>query len=196
MEQKKPSVVSKIALSLGLIFASSIYAAWQRIAGEAHAGPESESAEITPGQSYKSANEKLLATLAELERKAAEEAARATIPTTPTTTTSQPTPPQPQTTPKTAGKYVNGSYTGDAADAYYGTVQVQATIRNGLIADVQFLQHPDSRSTSRYINAQAMPLLTQEAVQAQSAQVDGVSGATFTSEAFRQSLASALAQAN
>jgi len=198
MEQKRSSLGSKIALSLGLIFASTIYAAWQQISGVTHAGPQPTKAEITPGQSYKDANEKLLATLAELERLAAEKAARTVIAT--------PAPSKPQTSPtptlnpaptpsRPAGKYVDGSYTGDATDAYYGTVQVRVAVRNGLIADVQFLQHPDSRSTSRYINEQAMPLLTQEAVQAQNAQVDGVSGATFTSEAFRQSLASALVKA-
>jgi len=93
------------------------------------------------------------------------------------------------------GLYTDGSYTGDAADAYYGTVQVKAVVQGGKIADVQFLQYPSDRSTSRYINSQAMPLLTQEAITAQSAQVDGVSGATFTSGAFKQSLASALALA-
>lgn len=200
MEQKKSFTSSKIALSLGLVFASAVYAAWQNINGEGHAGPQSTRAEITPGQSYKDANEKLLQTLAQLERLAAEEAARAAtlalVSTSPTPQTKPSPTPNPVSTPsKPAGKYVDGSYTGDATDAYYGTVQVKAIIRNGLIADVQFLQHPDSRSTSVYINEQAMPLLTQEAVQAQSAQVDGVSGATFTSDAFRQSLTSALALA-
>lgn len=93
------------------------------------------------------------------------------------------------------GRYADGSYAGDAADAFYGTVQVQAIIRDGKIADVQFLQYPNDRSNSRLINGQAVPLLTQEAVRVQNAQVNGVSGATFTSDAFRESLASALAPA-
>ncbi len=201
MGQNKSSIISKIALSFGLIFTSTIYAAWQQISGEEHAGPAPTTATITPGQSYKDANGRLLETLANLERIAAEESARTTT-TTPTPTKPQTKPPSttppPTPTPiptRPAGKYVDGSYTGDATDAYYGTVQVRVVIRNGLIADVQFLQHPDSRSTSQYINGQAMPLLTQEAVQSQNAQVDGVSGATFTSEAFRQSLASALTKA-
>lgn len=94
------------------------------------------------------------------------------------------------------GQYKDGSYTGSAANAYYGTVQVQAVVSGGKIADVQFLQSPSGRGNSVRINAYAMPILSQEAVQAQSAQVNGVSGATFTSQAFVQSLASALAQAN
>ncbi len=97
--------------------------------------------------------------------------------------------------PKPKGPYADGSYTGSPADAYYGTVQVKAIISSGTIADVQFLQYPSDRSTSRYINSQAMPMLTQEAIQAQSANVNGVSGATATSGAFVQSLASALSLA-
>ena len=97
--------------------------------------------------------------------------------------------------PGMMGAYRNGSYTGSAADAYYGTVQVQATIQGGRLSNVEFLQYPNDRGTSIYINGIAMPQLIQEAITAQSAQVDGVSGATATSQAFAQSLASALAQA-
>ena len=93
------------------------------------------------------------------------------------------------------GKYKDGTYTGIVADAFYGNVQVQAVIQNGKIATVTFLQYPNDRRTSVMINGQAMPLLTQEAIQAQSAQVDGVSGATQTSRAFIESLTSALNQA-
>ena len=94
-----------------------------------------------------------------------------------------------------AGQYTDGSYTGNAEDAYYGTIQVQAIIQNGALADVQFLQHPNDRSTSRYINGYAMPILKQEAISAQNANVNIVSGATDSSQAFQQSLASALSQA-
>lgn len=88
--------------------------------------------------------------------------------------------------------YKNGNYTGVVADAYYGNVQVKAVVSGGKITDVVFLDHPQDRSTSREINNQAMPRLISQAIQAQSAQVDGVSGATATSDAFRQSLQSAL----
>lgn len=94
-----------------------------------------------------------------------------------------------------SGAYADGSYTGNVVDAYYGPVQVEAVIRNGQLTDVKFLQYPNSHSASVYINQQAMPYLTQEAIQAQSASVNGVSGATFTSQAFVQSLSSALSQA-
>ena len=92
--------------------------------------------------------------------------------------------------------YKDGTYTGSVADAYYGNVQVQATISGGKITDVTFLQYPNDNGTSMYINSQAMPLLKQEAIAAQSANVDGVSGASETSPAFQQSLASALNQAH
>lgn len=94
------------------------------------------------------------------------------------------------------GQYKNGTYTGLVADAFYGNVQVQVTISGGKITDVQFLQYPSDRSTSVYINSQAMPLLKQEAIQAQSANVSGVSGASATSAAFIQSLTDALSQAH
>lgn len=95
----------------------------------------------------------------------------------------------------TNNNYKDGSYTGSVADAYYGNVQVQAIIQGGKITDVQFLQYPNSHGTSVAINQQAMPMLRQEAIQAQSANVQIISGATFTSQAFIQSLQNALNQA-
>lgn len=92
-------------------------------------------------------------------------------------------------------KYKNGEYTGDVADAFYGNVQVKATIQNGKISDVQFLQYPNDRQTSLRISNEAMPFLKSEAIQVQNSQVDIVSGATQTSEAFRVSLKSALDKA-
>jgi len=93
------------------------------------------------------------------------------------------------------GRYKDGSYQGSVADAYYGNVQVQADVKNGQLVSVRILQYPNDRNTSRYINSQALPMLKQEAIQAQTAQVDFISGATLTSNAFVQSLSSALDQA-
>ena len=93
------------------------------------------------------------------------------------------------------GRYVDGTYKGVSANAYYGRVQIAAVIRNGQITNVKILQYPNDRRTSRYINSQALPMLMQETIQAQSAQIDAVSGATLTSGAFMQSLDSALAKA-
>jgi uncharacterized protein with FMN-binding domain len=94
-----------------------------------------------------------------------------------------------------AGAFRDGTYTGASADAHWGTVEVQAVVSNGQLSNVVFLQFPNHRNRSQEINSQAMPILTQEAVQAQQANVDVVSGATDTSEAFVESLSSALSQA-
>lgn len=91
--------------------------------------------------------------------------------------------------------YKNGVYTGAISDAYYGNVQVRATISNGKITKVEFLDYPHDRSTSAAINNQAMPMLQSEAIKAQSANVDIISGATMTSSAFQESLSSALLKA-
>jgi uncharacterized protein with FMN-binding domain len=91
--------------------------------------------------------------------------------------------------------YKDGRYTGTTADAFYGYVQVLAIISSGRLTDVQFLQHPSDNPNSVAINDQAMPYLKQEAVQAQSANVNIISGATDTSQAFIESLSSALRQA-
>ena len=94
-----------------------------------------------------------------------------------------------------SGKYKNGVYAGSIEDAYFGNVQVQATVSNGKISDISFLQYPNENSTSKQINSQAMPTLKSEALKAQSAQVDGVSGASYTSQAFQNSLDAALQKA-
>lgn len=91
--------------------------------------------------------------------------------------------------------YKDGTYTGSSADAFYGNIQVQVTISGGRISTIQFLQAPNDRSTSVEINQQADPMLAQEAIQTQSATVDIISGATDTSQAFIQSMQSALSQA-
>lgn len=103
--------------------------------------------------------------------------------------------PIPTATPVSSSGYKDGTYTGNSADAFYGLIQVQATIANGKITNIHFLQYPNDRGTSIEINQQADPMLAQEAIQAQSANVDIISGATDSSQAFVQSLQSALGRA-
>jgi uncharacterized protein with FMN-binding domain len=91
--------------------------------------------------------------------------------------------------------YRDGSYTGNSEDAFYGKIQVKAVISGGRIIDVIFLDFPQDNGTSRSINSQADPMLTAEAISAQSANVDIISGASYSSMAFQKSLASALSQA-
>ncbi len=119
--------------------------------------------------------------------------------TTKKTTTVKTTPvvvkPTPVPVAQQQGKYKNGTYTGSVGDAYYGNVQVQAVIQNGALANVVILDYPQDRSRSVSINTRVMPILVSEAIQAQSANVNTVSGATDSSGAFRQSLDAALSQA-
>lgn len=104
-------------------------------------------------------------------------------------------------TPNTSGtiapgaSYKDGTYNGSVADAQWGNVQVQVVIQNGKITNVTFLQYPNERDRSIRINEYADPQLVNEAIQAQGANVDIVTGATDTSEAFIQSLTDALSQA-
>ena len=100
----------------------------------------------------------------------------------------------PVSTP-TSQTYKDGTYTGKATDAFYGNIQVKVIISGGKISDVQFLQYPNDQRESIEINTEAMPVLTQEAINAQNANVDIVSRATDSSQAFKESLASALSQA-
>ena len=114
-----------------------------------------------------------------------------TVPSSQTAPPSQPTVPA-----KTKSNgYQDGQYIGQAVDVYYGNVQVKAVIQSGKIVDVQFLDYPQDRSTSREIAAMSMPILRSEAISAQNFNVDGVSGATETSRGFVLSLQSALAKA-
>lgn len=89
----------------------------------------------------------------------------------------------------------DGTYTGAAANTRYGPVQVQLTVSGGLITDVQVPEYPSSNGRDQQINSRALPTLMDETIQAQSAQVDMVSGATYTSTGYRTSLQSALDQA-
>jgi uncharacterized protein with FMN-binding domain len=98
------------------------------------------------------------------------------------------------TTTASTGQYKDGTYTGTVADAFYGNLQATVTIQGGLITNVTFPQAPSGGHSSD-VSAFALPALAQEAITAQSANVNVVSGATQDSQAFQQTMASALAQA-
>ena len=95
----------------------------------------------------------------------------------------------------TKAVFNDGSYTGVSTNVFYGNVQVKVIVANGKLSDVVFLQYPNDRNTSIVKSNMAMPILRSEAIAAQSAQVDVVSGATQTSEGFVASMQSALQQA-
>ena len=85
--------------------------------------------------------------------------------------------------------------TGDVAQTQWGPVQVELTVKAGSVTEVRVLQYPTGNSTDEEINSYALPVLIQETLDAQSAEVDMVSGATVTSVGYQQSLQSALDQA-
>jgi major membrane immunogen (membrane-anchored lipoprotein) len=85
---------------------------------------------------------------------------------------------------------------GAAADTQYGPVQVELQISGGKIVAATAIQFPQSGGRDREINSYAIPVLQQETVAAQSAQIDTVSGATYTSQGYLQSLQSALDSAH
>jgi uncharacterized protein with FMN-binding domain len=97
--------------------------------------------------------------------------------------------------PAAAAK-ANGTVMGQPVDTPYGTVQVQVTFTGGRIADVQAIQLPVDRMRSAMISRSVAPLLRTEALSAQNARIDLVSGATYTSEGYAESLQSAIDQAH
>jgi uncharacterized protein with FMN-binding domain len=97
---------------------------------------------------------------------------------------------QPTASPATASKTI----TGPAISYFYGTAQVQVTLVNGRITDVVALQLP-TEGRSGGISQAVEPMLRSEVLSAQSAQIDLISGATYTSEAYATSLQGALDQA-
>ena len=103
--------------------------------------------------------------------------------------------PTPTPTPKPTGQYKDGSYTGPVADAIYGQIQVAVIVSGGKIVNVSCPVYPNTPGHTSQVSSSALPTLKQEVLAAQSANVDIVSGATQTSEAYQQSLAAALAQA-
>jgi len=89
-------------------------------------------------------------------------------------------------------KAVSGTATGEAIATQYGSAQVRVTVRDGKITAIEALQLQGNDARSVQISSSAEPTLQQEALQAQSADIDAVSGATFTSASYAQSLQSAL----
>jgi uncharacterized protein with FMN-binding domain len=125
-------------------------------------------------------------------------AGAATKGTTPPATTA---PPPQGTTPTTGApppptaNTGNQTVEGDAISTRYGDVQVRVVVAGGRLVDVQAEQLPSDRSRSQAISSDAGPQLRNEALRAQSARINTVSGATYTSDGYAQSLQSALDRA-
>jgi uncharacterized protein with FMN-binding domain len=95
-----------------------------------------------------------------------------------------------------ASATVSRRVTGSPIDTQYGVVQVRVTVRGRRIVSIASLALPFDRSRSQEISQIAGPLLRSEALKAQSARIDVVSGATYTSNGYAQSLQSALDRAH
>ena len=108
-------------------------------------------------------------------------------------TTQTPAANTPAATPTQATKSVTGTFTGDSVDVRYGFVQVKITVENGKITDAQAVKAPSGKN-DRWTQ-KAVPVLRQQTLAAQSAQITGASGASYTSYGWYTSLASALAKA-
>ena len=93
------------------------------------------------------------------------------------------------------GSSAPATYTGTVVENPYGPVQVSVTEQGGKIVDVKPLQLPTEHALSQEISEQVAPMLRTEALQAQSAEINVVSGATYTSEGFASSLQAAIRQA-
>lgn len=89
----------------------------------------------------------------------------------------------------------SATFTGTAANTRYGPVQVQITVAAGKLTAVDVVEYPTGNGKDQQINSRAVPTLVQETLSAQSASIDMVSGATYTSDGYLQSLQSALDQA-
>ncbi|MFH8341525.1 FMN-binding protein [Streptomyces sp. AM6-12] len=101
--------------------------------------------------------------------------------------------PAPGGTPAAGG--ASKTVTGETEQTRWGPVQVRVTIKDGKLTDVTALQYPTANPRDQEIAGYALPQLRREALAAQSAQIDMVSGATYTSTGYQQSLQSALDQA-
>lgn len=112
-------------------------------------------------------------------------------PAAPARTSSAPSAPK-----TTSAAPTTRTVTGTTAETKYGPVQVRLTLTGSRITGATAVQSPDETARSKDINSTAVPKLNQETLQAQSANIDTVSGATYTSAGYKQSLQSALDRAS
>ena len=117
-------------------------------------------------------------------------AAATTAPTATATATTAPATTAPATNSKTS---INGTFTGPSINVNYGNVQVKITVVNGRITDAVAVKAPSGKN-DRYTNM-AVPILKAQTLKAQSANIQGASGASYTSYGWYTSLQGALAQA-
>lgn len=118
----------------------------------------------------------------------------ATATATPKATKSA-TPTQTQSAAPSTPSGLSGTFDGGTAQTRYGPVQVRIVVENGKITAASALQYPNRDNRSVWINQQAVPWLVNQTLKAQSANLDGVGGATYTTNGWISSLANALSKA-
>jgi uncharacterized protein with FMN-binding domain len=111
---------------------------------------------------------------------------------TPTPSASASPSPSATATPAPGQAAATKTVTGSAIDTRYGAVQVKLTFTGNTITAVDTVQAPNGNGRDQEINQQALPILQQEVLSSQSANIDTVSGATYTSEGYIQSVQSAI----
>lgn len=143
--------------------------------------------------SFKTRSQPLAAAPGGLPSAAASSSSASSPSPTPTNTSGAGKPPGRAAGSSTAA--AASKYVGSAIQTRYGIVQVAVTATGSHIASVSFVQLTAFDQRSQDINSQAAPILLQETISAQSAHIDTVSGATYTSDGYMQSLQSALDRA-
>ena len=161
------------------------------IAGGPMAGPgATSSASASSSSSTASASATTRATATKSAKPVATKSSGATAAATTAPVTQAPATTAPATNSKTS---INGTFTGPSINVNYGNVQVKITVVNGRITDAVAVKAPSGKN-DRYTNM-SVPTLKAQTLKAQSANIQGVSGASYTSYGWHTSLQGALAQA-
>lgn len=96
------------------------------------------------------------------------------------------------TTTSTTTGLKNGTFKGSSSSTPYGDVQIAIVVSDGKITDVKYLSYPSDDRHSEMLSTQALPILKSETLSAQSSNIDGVSGASYTSQGYVESLQAAI----
>ena len=160
----------------------------------ASAAPSASSTSATPATTKKKVVKKVVRqTSTKATTTNQNTATQASPSATPTQAQSSTPTPAKVVVPAPAKSTANGTFTGPSVFVSYGNVQVEITVRDGKIVDAQALQSPNGRS--QRFSDYAVPQLRQETLAAQSSSINNISGASYTSYGWYQSLQGALAKA-
>ena len=162
------------------------------IAGAPAAGVSSGTAEVAPASSSSTTSKAAATTAAKPVSTKKPTSASSGSNNSATTATTAPAAPATQT-PATTATAINGTFTGPSIFVNYGNVQVKITVVDGRITDAVAVKAPSGRN-DRYTNM-AVPILKAQTLKAQSANIQGASGASYTSYGWYTSLQGAIAQA-